>query len=329
MLTIALLAIQNAISSSITGPQDIFSVSNLQWQQMHNDSEPFCEVNIVQPSIAGTTSFNGLQIASTATIADNKTYDIIIIPAAYGDLQPTLHNQHLIGWLIRQHSSGACICCVCAGSFLIAKTGLLDNRRATTHWALANEFKQQFPKVILRAEKMLIDEGDIISSGGVTSYLDLCLYLVRRFGTPELATAISRTFLIDTTRQAQLPYATCSFYTQHGDAEILQAQQWLETHFSQPVTIAQLAGTAGLGERTFTRRFKKATGDSPSEYLQRIRIEAARESLTKTRETVDFITRAVGYEDVTSFRRLFRKYTGLSPSAYRKRFTLLYDEVKV
>jgi len=327
MLNIALLAIQNAIPSSITGPQDIFSVSNLQWRQMVNGNDPFCDVNIVQPNTAGTTSFNGLQIASTATIADNKNYDIVIIPAIYGDLQPTLSDRHLIDWLIRQHRSGACICSVCAGAFLIARAGLLDNRRATTHWALADNFKQLFPKVLLKAEKMLIDEGDIISSGGITSYLDLCLYLVRRFGTPELAVAISRTFLIDTTRQAQLPYAVCSFYTQHGDEEILKAQQWLENHFAQPMTISQLARTAGLGGRTFTRRFKKATGDSPSEYLQRIRIEAARESLAKTRETVDSITRAVGYEDVTSFRRLFRKHTGLSPSAYRKRFTVLYDEM--
>jgi len=329
MLNIALLALENAIFSSITGPQDIFSVSNQQWLRLHESNEPFCQVDIVGPNIAGTSSFNGVPITANASITGRKSYDIVMIPAIYGDIQPTMSNQDLIDWLIRQHSAGACICSVCAGSFLIAKTKLLNGRRATTHWALANDFKQQFPEVILKVEQMLIDEGDIITSGGVTSYLDLCLHLLRRFATFELATTISRTFLIDTTRQAQLPYATCSFSTHHGDAEIVTAQRWLETRFAQPVTIAQLARAAGLGERTFTRRFKKATGDSPSEYLQRLRIEAARESLTTTRETVDTITREVGYEDVTSFRRLFRKLTGLSPSAYRKRFTLLHEEMKV
>ena len=327
MLHIALLAIQNAIPSSISGPQDIFSVSNLQWQRMNPQHELFCSVAIVESDSGKTTSFTGCPIASNATIHDDNKYDIIIIPAIYGDLHPALTNKPLIEWLVRQHHWGACICSVCAGAFLLARAGLLDGKNATTHWALASDFKQMFPKVILRAERMLIDEGDIISSGGITSYLDLCIHLVRRFGTVELATSISRTFLIDTARQAQLPYAVCSFYSQHGDVEIRTTQRWLEEHFAQSLTIRQLAGVAGLSEKTFTRRFKKATGDNPSDYLQRLRIEAARESLAKTREPVDCITRSVGYEDTTSFRRLFKQHTGLSPTAYRKRFSLLNDEI--
>lgn len=325
MLKIALLATRNCIASSITGPLDIFSVCSLHWQQLHGYTTPFCEVSIVRSDTAGATAFNGFDIGSTATITADINYDIVIVPALYGDLRPSLDDKPQLDWLLGQHKNGACICSVCAGAFLLAKAGLLNGRRATTHWALASEFKQQFPQVILKAEKMLIDEGDVISGGGITSYLDLCLHLIGRFGNPELAATISRTFLIDTTRRAQLPYATCIFYKNHGDGDIARAQEWLETHFSLPVTISQIARAAGLGERTFNRRFKRATGDTPSEYLQSIRIEAARQSLEKTRDPVDLITTSVGYEDVSSFRRLFKKRTGLSPSAYRRRFSTLYD----
>lgn len=324
MLQIAVLALNNCIHSTVTGPYDIFSIAALQSRQAANDCRDFCEVHIVQPDQKTVRSFNGLTVSGTKTIGDAHQYDLIITPALMGDLAALLEDHYLIDWIAAQHSNGAVVCSVCAGTFLVAKAGLFSGKQATTHWALAEDFRRQFPEVNLKIEKMLIDEGDIISAGGVTAYLDLCLYILSRFGSSELASSISKTLLIDASRQTQTPYSSYSFQKNHGDEAILKAQIYLEKRFKQKVKISELAEESRLEERTFNRRFKKATGDTPTEYIQGLRIEAARKMLETNQEPVDSITGEVGYEDVSSFRRLFKQYTGITPSEYRKRFSVFF-----
>ena len=174
---------------------------------------------------------------------------------------------------------------------------------------------------------MIVDEGDIISAGGVTAYLDLCLHIINRFGSHQLASTISKTLLIDHGRKTQAPYRAISIVKNHGDQPILKAQEYLEDNFIRRISMPRAAQCAGLEERTFNRRFKKATGDTPTEYLQNLRIEAARKKLETTRESVETITLDIGYENPTSFRRLFKQHTGLSPSEYRRRFSLLIPVV--
>lgn len=325
MLKIALVAVENALLSTLSGPLDIFEVSRLRWQQLHGGKADFCEAKIVAPQGIDVKDVHGL-VVNPMTGRTDIPYDIVIVPAMFGDIEPSMKNRQLLEWLRAQHQQGACVCTVCAGTFLAAKAGLLDGRKATTHWALAAEFRQRFPDVRLHAERILIDEGDVITAGGVTSYLDLCIHLLHRFGSHQLATDIARIFLIDTIRQDQLPYTISSFSKNHGDRQILICQEWLEIHCTEHVTIPQMAAVAGLEERTFTRRFKRATAITPSGYLQTLRIEAARRLLERTRLPLESITRQVGYEDFSSFRRLFLKYSGLTPSAYRKRFSLMYTE---
>jgi len=322
MLNIGILALDNCVHSSVTGTYDVFTVASLKWQELHGEDMPFLRLAIISPDGNPVTAFGGLPLPATRSIDVSERYDIMIVPALYGDIERIRWKNEICRELARQHSAGCCIATVCAGAFLAAEAGLLAGRRATTHWALADTFGKRFPEVQLKAEKMLVDEGDIVTAGGVTAYLDLCLHLIRRFGTAELASAVSSTFLIDASREAQLPYRSCSQPKNHTDTEILAAQHWLEENFAEPVTVAHLAKLAGLGERTFLRRFKRATGDTPSEYLQSLRVEAARHILERTTEPVEQVTRAVGYEDPSSFRRLFRQQTGLSPSAYRKRFAI-------
>lgn len=322
MLKIAILALDNCIHSTVTGPFDIFSIAAM--HSSKSDNGGFCSVQIVLPDENPVHSFNGLIIDGTKTTKDTERYDLIMTPALMGDLTSLLENSDVIDWIIDQHGKGACICSVCAGAFLVAKAGLLKGKQATTHWALADDFKSKFPEVNLKIEKMLVDEGDIISAGGVTAYLDLCIYIINRFGTPELASSISKTLLIDTTRQTQTPYSSYNFRMSHGDEAILTVQNYLEKSCKSLVKIPELAAVAGLEERTFNRRFKKATGETPTEYIQGLRIENARKLLETTQEPVDRVTQGVGYEDVSSFRRLFKKYTGLSPSDYRKRFSVFY-----
>ncbi len=253
---------------------------------------------------------------------DCDNLNIIIIPVIYGDLESTLTNTKLIEWLHEQNKKGVIICAVCAGVFLVAEAGLLDKKKATTHWQLADDFKTRYPNVYLKKEKMIVDEGDVITAGGVTSYMDLSIYLAGRFGSFELASSVSKLLLIDPSRRLQTPYTIFNFNNAHGDGNILKAQQWMESKITTPMSISDLAKKASLGERTFARRFKKATGDTPLEYLQHLRIGKARTFLETTEESIDSITYAIGYEDVSSFRRLFKKITGLSPSSYRKRFSL-------
>lgn len=323
MLTIAILAIDNCIHSTVTGAHDIFSIAATHPPSPSRPGKPFCDVRIVLPDRSPVRTFNGIEITGHHYISEDIHYDIIITPALIGDIAPLLDQQDITSWIGRQHADGACICSVCASAFIVAAAGLMDGRQATTHWALAGEFRKRFPEVRLTPEKMIVDEGDIISAGGVTAYLDLCLHIINRFGSHELASSISRTLLIDHGRRIQKPYSSSTFSKNHGDSMILKAQKYLEDNFIHRISMPEVASTAGLEERTFNRRFKRATGDTPTGYIQNLRIEAARRMLETTREPVDSITREVGYENPSSFRRLFKQNTGLSPSEYRQRFSLL------
>lgn len=323
MLKIGILALNNCMNSSVTSPMDIFSVANMEWKEISGDNNPFCEAHIVSANGEQVMSFNGQVIVPHFGMNALDRFDIIITPVLFGDIEPILNRNDITGWLKIQHEKGACICSVCAGAFLAAEAGLLDGRSATTHWKLADDFRRKYPDINLKPEKMLIDEGDYICAGGITAYLDLCLYIASRFGSPELASALSKLLLIDSARQAQLPYQSYQFLKSHGDQAVLKAQQWLDDHFTENVTIRKIANAAGLGERTLARRFRKATGETPLGYCQMMRIEAARKMLETTNDSVEIITNKVGYDDISSFRRLFKQHTGLTPSAYRKKFSIL------
>jgi transcriptional regulator GlxA family with amidase domain len=318
---VALLAVQNCMYSSLTGPFDIFSVASDQAEKLGIAGQgPLFRPVIVGPPGLKILAFNGMAVPVEATFASPVVYDLVLAPVILGDLQAVLADRETIDWLTRQGRLGACLCSSCAGSFLIAETGRLNGKTATTHWNLADGFAHRYPQITLKREKMLVDVGDCITAGGVSAYLDLALYLTARFGSPELAALLSKILLIDPARRLQSPYQTSVFSKTHGDHAVLLVQEWLEEDPGKPCGIADLAARAGLGERTFMRRFKKATGDSPLEYLQRLRIEVARKLLETTAGSVEEITTRTGYADISSFRKLFKRYTGLSPSAYRKRF---------
>ena len=323
MKKIGIFALENCMHSSVTGAFDILTVASSEWKKLYGENNgDLFGLTIFTDNGQNVTSFNGIKIEAHKGRNECDDLDIIFIPVVHGELDSILTSKGLIDWLYQQHKKGVIICAVCAGVFLAAQTGILNNRKATTHWQLADDFQERYPEVVLKKEQMIVDEGVVITAGGVTAYMDLALYLAGRFGTPELTSILSKLLLIDPARRLQTPYKGFDFNKLHSDQEILKVQNWMAENITKSITVPGMAQRAGLGVRTFMRRFKKSTGDTPTEYLQHLRIGKARSLLETTSESFDTITCGVGYEDVSSFRRLFKKSTGLSPAAYRKRFGL-------
>lgn len=248
-------------------------------------------------------------------------FDAVILPPSLGEGPAGVELQGVARWVRQQHTGGALACSVCAGAFLLAAAGVLDGRPATTHWALAEGFAQAYPKVRVQAERLLIDDGDVMTAGGLMAWTDLGLRLIARFMGPAVMLETARFFLIDPGVREQSYYNLFAPSLTHGDAAVLKAQHWLQARFHQVVTVPQMAAAAGLEERTFLRRFQAATSLAPSQYLQQLRIAKAREQLELSSASIETIAMAAGYLDVSAFRKLFQRAVGLSPSAYRKRFT--------
>ncbi len=223
-------------------------------------------------------------------------------------------------WLRDQHAEGTVLGSVCAGAFVLAETGLMSGRRATTHWAFAEQLARRFPEIDVADDRMVLDDGDIVTAGGILAWTDLGLTLVDRFLGPATMLATARFLLIDPPRSSQRPFAAFIPRFDHGDENIRRAQHHLHAHFAQPLQQSDLHAVAGLTERTFLRRFTAATGHRPNAYLQQVRIAKARESLERTHDPVDRIAWNVGYADPAAFRKLFQKLVGTAPAAYRQRF---------
>lgn len=223
-------------------------------------------------------------------------------------------------WLKASHAAGATLCSVCAGAYLLAETGLIDGRRVTTHWAFASHLGEAFPKVLLAEEHIVVDDGDIITAGGILAWTDLGLTLVERLLGPSAMLATARFLVIEPPRSSQRPYAQFIPRFDHGDNAILRTQHHLHANSSAPLSMAELHALAGMTERTFLRRFKAATGYRPNEYLQQVRVAKAREALERTSTPVDRIAWEVGYADPSAFRKIFLKLTSISPARYRTMF---------
>ena len=244
---------------------------------------------------------------------------IIVPPNIEGDyyLNP---DQPLIDWLLKHHANGCIVCSACAGAFILAATGLLDQRETTTHWILATEFSNQYPEVLLDTNKILINDGDIITAGGLMSWVDLGLELVAQFANANVMRQLGKLLVVDTGLREQRYYKSFTPKLDHGDHEILRAQHYLQSNYDKPITVATLSGLCFLSERTFLRHFVKATGFKPIQYLQKLRIQKGCELLETTNSPVDTISLKVGYEDTSAFRKTFVKIVGLTPRDFKSRF---------
>jgi transcriptional regulator GlxA family with amidase domain len=247
--------------------------------------------------------------------------DLIIIPAVHGDPKEVLEaNRDFIPWIVRQYRAGAEVVSLCIGAFILASTGLLKGKSCTTHWLMAEDFKSMFPDVNLVPYKIITDEDGIYTSGGAYSSLNLILYLVEKFAGREMAILTAKVFEIEIDRASQSPFMIFKGQKEHEDEAIRKAQEFIENNYTEKITVDQLADKFAMGRRNLERRFKKCTSNTIVEYVQRVKIEAAKRSLETSRENINEVMYSVGYSDTKAFRTTFKKITGISPLEYRNKY---------
>ena len=307
------------VLSSVIGAFKVFNAVNS--TLINRGKKPFFDIKLVGLSNE-TSLYDGLFVVRPEVLTkDIHKTDLIVIPALSGDIQAGLQlNQAYIPWIIDMVENGAEVASLCTGAFLLASTGLLNGRKCATHWMSAEAFRQAFPEVKLQTEKIIVDEMGIYSSGGAYSFLNLMIYLVEKFCGREMAVFCSKMLEIEIERKCQSPFAIFTGQKEHEDEPIKKAQLFMENNVNHKISVEQLSGMFALSRRNFERRFKKATSNTPVEYLQRVKIEAAKKSLESGRESVNEVMYAVGYSDSKAFRSIFKKITGLSPVSYRNKY---------
>jgi transcriptional regulator GlxA family with amidase domain len=247
--------------------------------------------------------------------------DIIIIPALSGNMEDALRlNEEMIPWIVNQYETGAEVASLCIGAFLLASTGLLIGKKCSTHWIRANEFRNMFPDVELTDGSIITDQDRIYTSGGANSYWNLLLYLVEKYTDRDTAIIASKYFAIDIDRANQSAFMMFKGQKVHADDQILKAQLYIEGNFQDKISVDQLADKFAIGRRSFERRFKKATNNTVVEYMQRVKIEAAKRSFESSRKNINEVMFDVGYTDTKAFRMVFKKITGLTPVEYRNKY---------
>jgi len=325
---VSLVAVPEAMVSSLSGIHDALGCFELlgTLDPSVPKTNPFDTEIVGLPGTGVVPSASGLPVPVDRTIEQVATTDVVVLPSLLVEngVWTTGRYGSLVRWLTAMHEGGATLCSACSGVLLLAETGLLDGRDATIHWAYARTFRENFPNVRLRIESALVVSGErrqFVMSGASSSWHDLVLYLVARIVGPTAALAIAKFMLLQWHDDGQAPYVVFEPRTDHDDAVVLDAQRWVHDHFSVASPVEAMTSRSGLSERGFKRRFTRATGTRPLEYVQRIRIEDAKRRLERTDASVEEVGWMVGYEDPAFFRRLFKRLVGLTPGAYRRKFS--------
>jgi transcriptional regulator GlxA family with amidase domain len=319
MIRLSLLVPQDAVMASIVDPRTIFTGVNA-FLEMEG-REPLFDIQLV--GLSKQVKLNGgvFSVHTDALVQEVEKTDLIIIPALSGDLKSALNkNKTFIPWITSQYEKGAEVASLCLGAFLLASTGLLNGRECSTHWQFANEFREMFPDVVLVDGRVVTEYRGLYSSGGATSYWSLLLHLVEKYAGRAMAITASKIYALEIDRKTQSPFIMFNGQKKHEDEPIKQAQEYIERNVPSKISVEELAVKFTIGRRHFERRFKKATNNTPVEYIQRVKIEAAKKLLETSDRNVNEVMYEVGYMDTKAFRTVFRKITGLSPAEYRGKY---------
>ena len=321
------------LGSSWTGTSTAYSILDVlssvgrDWEMLHGTARqpPLFVASLLSSNGEPYEDMNGRRIIPEGALGDCLSPDLIIVPDLHLDPAAPLPNEfaRLTGWIGDAHKGGAMVTSVCSGALLLAATGLLNGIEATTHWGYADMLLRHYPEIRLRRERILVPAGDghrLITSGGASAWADLLLYLISRLAGAEEARRIAKLYLLEPHVDGQLCYASLSAGRQHDDQLIANAQVWAAEHYDESNPVSVMAGRSGLSERSFLRRFRRATGQSPVQYIQTLRVEEAKQMLETTDTPIDQIATEIGYSEPSSFRSAFRKLVGLPASEYRKKW---------
>ena len=311
---VALLIFNGAWASTVYGSLELFHSANLRQPE---DQQFHCD--LISANNDPVQLYGGQSIHGDVVIGD-QAYDLIMLAHYWGDFeQLTMQYPGIPPWLAKQHANGARIAGVNSGIFWAAEAGLLDGGRATTYWRHLREFEQRYPDVQWQANQASVEHAGIYSSNGQNASMDLSMHLLEKFCGPSIAASLSRDISFDSRRTYDLNLINIAGFRQHRDVGIHRAQDWLDEHFTQSVELQHLAKKIGMSKRTFIRRFQKATGELPSRYLQRLRVEAAKHRLGNTQDSIKTIGMGVGYRDISSFSKVFKLLTAVTPREFRSR----------
>jgi transcriptional regulator GlxA family with amidase domain len=320
MKTISVLVPESAVMEAVSPPFRLFKTANDFLRA--SGHQPLFKVEFVGLNKTVMAQEGEYAIRVDRLIAAIDRTDLIIIPALYGDMSRAIElNKEVIPWIASMHNKGSEVASLCTGAFLLASTGILDGKKCSTHWAYYNEFREKFSAVEVQDGAIITDENGIYSSGGANSLWNLLLYLLEKYTSRDVAILASKYFAIDIDRDNQNSFTIFNGQKDHKDKEILKAQLFIEDKFAEKITIDELASDVSINRRSFERRFKEATNNTVIEYLQRVRIEAAKRSFEASRKNVAEVMYDVGYTDTKTFRDVFKKITGMTPVDYRNKYS--------
>jgi transcriptional regulator GlxA family with amidase domain len=319
MKNVSILVADTAVIEAVADPHYMFKAVNQ--FLVSSGKEPLFNVQLVAMNKEVKLENSLYTVHVDKQLKDVQQSDLVFIPALSGDMKTALElNKALVPWIVNQYNGGAEIASLCIGAFLLASTGLLNGKKCSTHWNSANEFRQMFPKVDLVDGSIITEEQGIYSSGGANSYWNLLLYLVEKYTDRDTAILASKYFAVDIDRESQSAFMLFQGQKNHEDDEILLAQEFLEANYSAKILVDTLADKFAIGRRSFERRFKKATNNTVVEYMQRVKIEAAKRHFESSRKNINEVMFDVGYTDTKAFRTVFKKITGLTPIEYRNKY---------
>jgi transcriptional regulator GlxA family with amidase domain len=335
-LRIALLAVPESTASTLYGMYDLLAGAGRDWPMVTGQGEP---ATLVEPMIVSRdgqpfAAANGVMITPASALDRVDRVDVVVIPDLFvlPDTELAGRYESESAWLAKLYREGATLTAACTGALLLAESGVLDGQDVTTHWAYCDAMAERYPAVRMQANRALVTSGEgqrLILAGGGTSWHDLALYLIARFVGVDEAMRLARLHLLDWHHVGQQPFATLSLQRQVSDALIARCQAWIAEHYDADAPVRAMVAESGLAERSFKRRFTRATGMSPLEYVHTLRLEETKQMLESTDMPVEQIAQEVGYEDASFFGRLFRRKVGLTPAQYRRRFQSLRRQLEV
>ncbi len=328
MPQITILAIDNCLASGVTGLMDVFNIANQIWQLTQKVETSLFSWRLVSTTGQPVRSSVGLPLAVHGRLSAAHDADVILIPAIHYQTDAQLLTQTTTvcqacgDWLWRHHQQAVMLAACCTSTFVLAETALLNQKQATTSWWLGHLFQERYPQVTLCLDELITEDQGVLCAGAIAAHLDMALRLVGLFAGRYLALLTAKTMLIDANRTSQAPYMILQNLLNHRDDLVFQVQAYMQESLPRPLSIQEIAAHLQINQRTLVRRFQQATGESPIAYLQKLRVDTAKQLLETTDLSFELIVERVGYTDTSTFRRLFKRQTQLSPGEYRKRFSI-------